>query len=170
MRKDQLKLMEYLIEGLFSDTSKPILESGIPLRQIIEVYGGATGMNEKEIIDLLFELEQTEVIYFLNGFIFAGDPTKPRGLSWSLMKELCSLALNPNDDAKEEFRNFWKRIGEREDFSNNGIIKSQLETVEQLDTKQPRRIERMVIGDILNNIRVTANNPNQIRSKYHWFT
>jgi hypothetical protein len=170
MRKDQLKLMEYLIEGLFSDASKPILELGIPLRQIIEVYGGATGMNEKEIIELLFELEQTEVIYFLNGFIFAGDPTKPRGLSWSLMKELCSLALNPNDDAKEEFRNFWKRIGEREDFSNNGILQSQLETVEQLDTKQPRRIERMVIGDILSNIRVTANNPNQIRSKYHWFT
>lgn len=170
MRKDQLTLLEYLIEGLFSDTNKPILEIGIPLKQLIEVFGGATGINEMEVIDLLFELEQTEVIYFLNGFIFAGDPTKPRGLSWSLMKELCSLALNPNEDAKEEFRNFWKRIGEREDTTNSRINKPQMENSEHLDMKQPRRIERLVIGDILNNIRVTANNPNQIRSKYNWFT
>ncbi len=170
MRKDQLILMEYLIEGLFSDTNRPILETGIPLRQIIEVFGGATGMNEMEIIDLLFELEQTEVVYYVNGFIFAGDPTKPRGLSWSLMKELCSLALNPSEDAKEEFRNFWKRIGEREEAVNSEVIKSQVEVSEQVDMKQPRRIERMVIGDIINNIRVTANNPNQIRSKYNWFT
>jgi hypothetical protein len=83
---------------------------------------------------------------------------------------ICSLALNPNEDEKDEFRNFWKRIGEREDISDRGILKSYLETVEQLDMKPPRRIECMVIGYILNNVRVTADFPNQIRSKYHWFT
>ena len=44
---------------------------------------------------------------------FVGDPTKLLGVSWSLMKELCSLALNPNEDAKDTFRNFWKRIEEK---------------------------------------------------------